>query len=107
MSAGAQAVVLYGSRVDLQGTLLDGTGVQLSDEPTAASMADVAATSDGFVVVWAQAESTERGYVPRARRVGADGVPVDAGPVHVLVFEDAIELAITPWENLAQLDPPR
>ena len=38
-----------------------------------------------------------------------DGTPwadlVESEPVHVLVFEDAIELAISPWENLGRLDP--
>lgn len=49
--------------------------------------------------------------VPPASATINDGTPwadlVEPGPVHVLVFEDAIELAITPWENLSRLDPPR
>lgn len=40
-----------------------------------------------------------------------DGTPwaslVEPDLLHVLVFEDAIELAITPWENLGRLDPTR
>lgn len=49
----------------------------------------------------------------RMRRVGADALDqsdstpwaaiVEPDPVHVLVFEHAIELVISPWENLGRL----
>jgi len=52
---------------------------------------------------------------PRKRKVPAsaftveDGTPwaglVEPEPEHVLVFEDAIELVISPWENLDRLEP--
>lgn len=50
---------------------------------------------------------------PRVRRVPVDSVTIDdrtrwaplvePEPLHVLVFEDRIELAITPWENLDRI----
>ena len=52
---------------------------------------------------------------PRKRKVPASACTVDDGtpwaalvepePVHVLVFEGAIELVISPWENLDRLHP--
>ena len=73
MRAGDHA--LYGTRVSAQGTVLDPGGILLSIEPGAARMADVAVTPDGFLVVWAQAETTEHGFVARARRLGPTGQP--------------------------------
>jgi len=47
--------------------------------------------------------------VPTSACTIADGTGwaelVDPEPVHVLVFEDAIELVISPWENLDRLEP--
>lgn len=73
MRSGDHAV--YGARVSPQGQVLDPAGILLSTEPTAARMADGASIPSGFLVVWAQAESTEHGFVVRARRVGIDGQP--------------------------------
>ena len=52
---------------------------------------------------------------PKQRRVPTSACTIDDGtgwselvepePVHVLVFEDAIDLVISPWENLDRLNP--
>lgn len=81
MRSGDHAV--YGSRVTIGGQVLDPAGILLSTEPTAARMADVAATPDGFVVAWAQAEPMNHGFVARARRLGTDGQPTDLAPLHL------------------------
>ncbi len=81
MRAGDHA--LRARRVTLQASVLDEAGIPLSTEPTAARMGDVAATTDGFVAAWCQAEPTGRGLVVRARRLGPDGQPVDVEPLRV------------------------
>ncbi len=47
--------------------------------------------------------------VPASGYTIVDGTPwaelVEPEPVHVLVFEDAIQLVISPWENLDRLHP--
>lgn len=80
---------LRARRVTLQGSVLDEGGIPLSVEPTAGRMGDVAATTEGFVAAWCQAEPTGRGLVVRARRLGPDGQPVDAEPLRVT--------DVTPW----------
>ncbi len=52
---------------------------------------------------------------PKQRKVPTSSCTIEDGtgwadlvepePVHVLVFEDAIELVISPWENLGRLQP--
>ena len=52
---------------------------------------------------------------PKQRKVPSSGFTINDGtpwaelvepePVHVLVFEEAIELVISPWENLDRLNP--
>jgi hypothetical protein len=75
--------VVYGARVAATGEVLDPGGVPLSSEPTAARMADVAATPDGFLVAWAQAEPSGRGFAARALRLGTGGLPLDPAPLKV------------------------
>jgi hypothetical protein len=87
---------LRGRRVTPQGQVLDPTPLALSTETTAARMGDVAATADGFVVAWCQAEPTGRGLVLRARRLGPDGQPVDAEPLRLTDVE--------PWDAGEDLD---
>lgn len=74
---------LYATRVTPAGEVLDAGGVLLSTEPSAARMPDVAATPDGFLLAWAQAEPSGRGFVARARRLAADAQPIDAEPVRI------------------------
>ena len=56
----------------------------------------------------AMVDSKQR-KVPSSGFTINDGTPwaelVEPEPVHVLVFEEAIELVISPWENLDRLNP--
>ncbi len=79
---------LRAARITPQGQVLDVSGVLLSNEPTAARMADVAATPDGFVVAWAQA-ADRHGFTASARRFGPDLTAIDAAPLHLT--------ASSPW----------
>jgi len=63
-------------RVGTDAVVKDAGVVALADEPTPSRMPDVAATADGFVVVWAQAAPHLHGFSARARRLGADGAPL-------------------------------
>lgn len=81
MRSGDHAV--YGARIALDGTVLDPGGRLYSSEPSTARMPAVAATSDGFMLAWAQAAPDGHGFVPRALRLNADGSPKDTAPIKI------------------------
>ncbi len=73
--------------LSVMGILLDSKGVvqgdpfNLSTIPATSRMPAVAASSDGFIVAWAQAEPTDHGFYLAARRFSSDGQAMDSQPL--------------------------
>ncbi len=74
MAAGDHQVVA--ARVSPSAGLLDATPIAVSAPDRVARDPDVAATPEGFIVVWAQAVDNGQGHHLWARRLGPDGRPL-------------------------------